>query len=129
LAACLGLGKTTIVRELAHQAGARHLRIDSMEQAIRDCAPDAAGFDEAGDRVAYAVAEDNFGSGGPSSPTRSIRYRFARDACLEVGRCAPTVALEIEIIGSDLRERQSESQPAKLPLPDLRPPTWDEVIS
>jgi predicted kinase len=48
-----------IARELARQIGAVHLRIDSIEQAIRDCSPDAAGLDEAGYRVAYPVAEDN----------------------------------------------------------------------
>jgi predicted kinase len=31
-----GTGKTTIARALAHQIGAVHLRIDSIEQAIRD---------------------------------------------------------------------------------------------
>ena len=31
-----GIGKTTIARELARQLGAIHVRIDSIEQAIRD---------------------------------------------------------------------------------------------
>ena len=31
-----GTGKTTIARELAHQTGAVYLRIDVIEQAIRD---------------------------------------------------------------------------------------------
>ncbi len=31
-----GTGKTTIARELARQLGAVHLRIDSIEQALRD---------------------------------------------------------------------------------------------
>ena len=31
-----GVGKTTIARELARQIGAVHVRIDSIEQAIRD---------------------------------------------------------------------------------------------
>ena len=31
-----GTGKTTIARELARQLGAEHLRIDSIEQAIRE---------------------------------------------------------------------------------------------
>ena len=49
-------GKTTIARELACQVGVMHLRIDSIEQAIRDCSPDAVGIDEAGYRVASVVA-------------------------------------------------------------------------
>ena len=31
-----GVGKTTIARELARQTAAVHIRIDSIEQAIRD---------------------------------------------------------------------------------------------
>ena len=31
-----GIGKTTIARELASQLGAIYVRIDSIEQAIRD---------------------------------------------------------------------------------------------
>jgi len=31
-----GVGKTTIAQELARQIGAMHVRIDSIEQAIRD---------------------------------------------------------------------------------------------
>lgn len=31
-----GVGKTTLARELALQIGAVHMRIDSIEQAIRD---------------------------------------------------------------------------------------------
>ena len=53
-----GSGKTTIARELARQLGATYLRIDSVEQAIRDSLADAR-LDDAGYRVGYAVAEDN----------------------------------------------------------------------
>ena len=34
-----GTGKTTIARELARQLGAIYVRIDSIEQAIRDSEP------------------------------------------------------------------------------------------
>jgi predicted kinase len=34
-----GVGKTTIAQEPARQIGAMHVRIESIEQAIRDCTP------------------------------------------------------------------------------------------
>jgi predicted kinase len=51
-----GVGKTAIARDLATALGALHLRIDSIEQALRN-----AGWNVAGEgySVAYAVAEDN----------------------------------------------------------------------
>ena len=50
-----GVGKTTIARELARQLGAVYLRIDSIEQAIRDCDKMNGPLDESGYCLAYAV--------------------------------------------------------------------------
>ena len=83
-----GTGKTTIARELARQIGAVHLRIDSIEQAIRDCSSGAAGLDEAGYRVGYAVAEDNLRIGRTVVADSVNPLQITRDAWLEVGRCA-----------------------------------------
>jgi predicted kinase len=51
-----GVGKTTVARELAAQIGAVHLRIDSIEQALRN---EGIQVEGEGYAVAYAVAEDN----------------------------------------------------------------------
>src|SRR5688572_6364417 len=51
-----GVGKTTIAMELARTIGAVHLRIDSIEQALRRAGSRVEGE---GYEVAYAVAEDN----------------------------------------------------------------------
>jgi predicted kinase len=56
------VGKTTFARELARQLGAVHLRIDSIEQAIRDSAGVTQPLNDVGDRVGYAVAEIIFPS-------------------------------------------------------------------
>ena len=55
-----GVGKTTIARELARVAGAVHLRIDSIEQTLRNAGLSVA---TEGYLVAYAVAEDNLRTG------------------------------------------------------------------
>jgi predicted kinase len=52
-------GKTTIAKELARQIGATYLRIDTIEQAIRDPTTMRQPITDEGYRVAYAVAEDN----------------------------------------------------------------------
>jgi len=54
-----GVGKTTVARELARRLGAVHVRIDSIEQAIRTCGMARGTLDDAGYRVGYAVAGDN----------------------------------------------------------------------
>ena len=54
-----GVGKTTIARALARVLGAVHIRIDSIELAIRESGVTVVSLDDAGYRVGYAVAEDN----------------------------------------------------------------------
>lgn len=51
-----GVGKTTIARHLARATGGIHLRIDSIEQALRNCGLDVT---NEGYVAGYAVAEDN----------------------------------------------------------------------
>ena len=51
-----GAGKTTIARDLAQQIDATHVRIDSIEQALRQSGVSVVAH---GYRVGYAVAEDN----------------------------------------------------------------------
>ena len=54
LAGLPGTGKTTIARELARLPGAVHVRIDSIEQAIRESGVVVASLDDAGYRAGYA---------------------------------------------------------------------------
>jgi AAA domain len=51
-----GVGKTTIARKLAVAIGAVHMRIDTIEQALRRSGVNVEGE---GYAVAYAVTEDN----------------------------------------------------------------------
>lgn len=124
-----GTGKTTIARELARHIGAIHLRIDSIEQAIRDCSPDAVGLDEAGYRVAYAVAEDNLRIGRTVVADSVNPLQVTRDAWLEVGRRTEAATMEIEVICSDSREHRSRVERRKPDIFGLRLPSWEQVIS
>jgi predicted kinase len=54
-----GVGKTAIARGMARLLGAIHIRIDSIELAIRESGVTALSLDDAGYRVGYAVAEEN----------------------------------------------------------------------
>jgi predicted kinase len=54
-----GSGKSSIARGLAKEIGAVWLRIDSIEQAIKESGVVPRAMDDVGYRAAYAVAQDN----------------------------------------------------------------------
>lgn len=121
-----GVGKTTIARELVWGAVALHLRIDTIEQALR-----AAGLEvkDEGYRVAYGVAEDNLRLGHVVIADSVNPWPLTREAWRSVAERAGVPSLDVEVICSDPFEhrRRVESR-----LPDIigqRLPTWQEVLA
>jgi predicted kinase len=124
-----GTGKTTIARELARQIGAVYVRIDSIEVAIRECAPAVPPLKEAGYRVAYALAEDNLALGRTVVADSVNPLPITRDGWIEVGRRTRANTLEVEVVCSDSNEHRSRVEERNADIPGLRLPTWKEVLS
>src|ERR1017187_3219977 len=89
-----GTGKTAIAQHLARELGAVYLRIDSMEQAIRDTDVISKSLDDAGYRVGYAVAEDNLRLGNTVVADSVNPLRLTRDAWTSVAERARAQATE-----------------------------------
>ena len=120
-----GVGKTAISRELARAIGAVHLRIDSIEQAMR-----AAGWrvEGQGYEVAHAVAEDNLALGRTVIADCVNPWPLTREAWRLVGERAGVRVVEVEMVCSDVAEhrRRVESR-----VPDIEGhelPTWKDVV-
>jgi predicted kinase len=124
-----GTGKTAIARELAREIGAMHLRIDSIEQAIRSSAAVSQSPNDAGYRVGYAIAEDNLRIGRTVIADSVNPLRLTRDAWVEVANRAQVSAIEIEVQCSDADEHRRRVETRVTDIPRLRLPTWKEVIS
>lgn len=123
-----GTGKTAIARDLARQLGAVYLRIDSIEQAIRDLRA-ASTLDDAGYRIGYAVAEDNLRLGRTVVADSVNPLKLTRDAWTVVASRVPVSAVEIEVICSDPNEHRRRVEARATDISGLRLPTWEEVIS
>lgn len=96
-----GAGKTTIARELARAVGAMHIRIDSIELAIRHSSLGGGPMDDAGYRVGYAVAEDNLRLGRIVIADSVNPWPITRDAWIAVAARAGVRAVEVEPVCSD----------------------------
>jgi predicted kinase len=79
-----GTGKTTLARELARKLGAVHIRIDSIEQALRDAGTPSGSMNDAGYRVGYSIAFDNLRLGRRVIADSVNPLPVTRDAWLEV---------------------------------------------
>jgi predicted kinase len=124
-----GVGKTTIARELARRLGAVHLRIDTIEQAIRSARGAGEDIGEEGYRVAYAVAEDNLRIGRIVIADSVNPIQITRDAWLSVASRAHVPALEVEIQCSDREEHRRRVEERTGDIAGHRLPTWSDVTA
>jgi predicted kinase len=121
-----GVGKTTIARESARRLGAFHVRIDSIEQALREagCAVEGEGY-----AVGYAVAGDNLRIGRVVIADSVNPWPLTREAWRAVAAEAGVPAVEVEIVCSDLSEHRRRIDERTPDIPGHRLPTWGEVMA
>lgn len=111
-----GTGKTAIARELARQLGAVYLRVDSIEQALRNSQLLSGPLNDMGYRVGYALAEDNLCLGHTVIADSVNPLKLTRDAWIAVANRAKARAIEVEITCSDLEQHRARVETR---LPDI----------
>jgi predicted kinase len=120
-----GTGKTTLARQLARELRAVHLRIDTIEQALRKTTGDANGPE--GYVVAYRIAADNLRLGSSVVADSVNPLQITRTAWRDVATQCNVPFVEIEVICSDLAEHRVRIESRSRDIAGLRLPTWDEV--
>ena len=122
-----GVGKSTVARELARHIGAVFVRIDSIEFALRQSGRMPGAMEDAGYRVAYAVAEDNLRAGLVVVADCVNPIQLTRDAWRAVAQRAGVRLIDVEVVCSDAAEhrRRVETRPIEFPGRTL---TWQEVV-
>lgn len=123
-----GSGKSSIARELARETGAFWLRIDSIEQAIRASALAPGSVDDAGYRVAYAIAEDNLRLGRDVIGDSVNGWLVTRNAWRAAATRAGARIVEVETICSDLAEHRRRVETRASEVAGLVLPHWQAVI-
>ncbi|WP_230532189.1 AAA family ATPase [Microvirga roseola] len=124
-----GVGKTTLARALSQHLHATHIRVDTIEQAIKASGMLKADVGPAGYMVAYAVAEDNL-RGGKMVVADSVNpLKVTRDAWRSVAERTSSVVVEVEIVRSDRDDHQRIVTTRTSDIEGLIPPTWDDVVT
>ncbi len=118
-------GKTGLATRLARAIGAVHVRIDSIEQALRNSRVTVSGPE--GYVVAYAVAEDNLRLGHTVIADSVNPVEETRSAWREVARRAGKQHIEIEIVCSDREEHRSRVESRVADIAGHQLPTWRQV--
>ena len=121
------VGKTAIATRLARDIEAVHLRIDSIEQALRRSNIRVAGPE--GYVVAYAIAEDNLRLGRTVIADSVNPVESTRIAWRKVARRAGKRCIEIEIVCSDQAEHRRRVETRVADIDGHRLPAWQEVRS
>jgi predicted kinase len=124
-----GTGKSTVARKLAGRISAVWLRIDTIEQAIRDWGAAAGAIDDAGYRAAYGVAADNLQVGLSVIADCVNDCKLARDAWRDVGLKAGARVVEVEIICGDPLEHRRRVEERAVEVSGLVLPAWEEIIA
>ena len=120
-----GVGKTTIARELATAMDAVYVRIDSIEQALRN-----AGWKvkREGYSVAHAVSEDNLQLGRHVVADCVNPWPLTRSEWLAVANRAGVRAVNVEVVCSDIDEHRRRVESRSPDITGHSLPTWSEVV-
>lgn len=123
-----GTGKTTIARALASRLGAFHLRIDTIEQALRRAGNLGDDIGPLGYVVAYRLAEDNLRLGNTVIADSVNPIQITRGAWRATAERAGAPLVEVEVVCSDPAEHRRRVETRRADIDGFRLPTWAEVL-
>lgn len=119
-------GKSTIGKMLASWTGSAYLRIDTVEQGLRDlCNYHVQGE---GYRLSYRIASDILRVGGSVVADSCNPWDLTRREWRGVAKAAGADFIDIEVVCSDKIEHRHRVEERKSDIENLRLPNWQEVL-
>lgn len=121
-----GVGKSTLAAALARRVGAVNLRIDTIEQALRNVGLTVSGPE--GYLVARDLAEDNLRIGHTVLVDSVNPLAITRDYWRETAARLTVELVEIEVVCSDRRLHRERVESRVADIPGHVLPTWQQVL-
>jgi predicted kinase len=123
-----GTGKTTIARTLATHLNATWLRIDTIEQTIRNAGVLARDVGRSGYLVANELALNNLRPGHIVIVDCVNPVSESRQAWSDIAARKGTTLLNLEVTCSDKQEHRRRVELRQSDIAGLTPPTWQSVL-
>jgi predicted kinase len=121
-------GKSTLAQELARKINATFVRIDTVEQGLRDiCKYNVQGGE--GYELSHLIAKDNLRVGNSVIADSVNPWALTRRAWNEVAKSVDANFVNIEVICSDQNEHKRRVETRNVGIENLKPPTWEEVLN
>ena len=122
-----GTGKSSLAKELSKNIGATYLRIDTVEQGLRDlCNLSVEGE---GYRLSYRIASDNLKIGQSVIADSCNPIDLTRKEWNSVATEANANSINIEIICTDTNEHKNRVETRKTDIIGLELPSWNKVVN
>lgn len=121
-----GTGKTTLAKMLAGSKHAVYIRIDTIEQGLRDLC--SLNVQEEGYLLAHKIAHDNLIIGINAIADSVNPWTLTRKKYQDVAKNSNARAIDIEIICSNKIEHRNRIENRNADIANLCLPTWNEVI-
>lgn len=118
-------GKTTLAQQLAKKTNAVYLRIDTVEQGLRDVCNIVVRGE--GYRLTYRIAADNLRLGHNVVADSCNPIQLTRDEWQETAEKNGAKFINIEILCSDKDEHRNRIEERTNEIENLKLPTWNEV--
>ena len=120
-----GSGKTSLAQRAARHLRCAYLRIDTIEQGLRELL--STNVEGEGYRLAYRIASDNLCVGTSVVADSCNPLELTRREGEQVAREAGAHYLNIEVICSDTHEHRQRVEARAPGIPGMKLPSWVEV--
>ncbi|MGC1001903.1 AAA family ATPase [Pantoea agglomerans] len=123
-----GCGKSTIAKMLSEKLKAVYLRVDTVEQALRNSSAAFRDIGPEGYFILYELARDNLRLGSTVITDSVNDLNLVRDSFRDIALSSGVPFLEIEILCSDPEQHRARVENRISDIPGLKVPDWQAVV-
>lgn len=121
-----GTGKSELSKYLSEITGAMYLRIDTIEQALKNNG--ISNIHDEGYKVAASIASENLKLGQSVVADSTNPVNESRELWRNAATSSSSQFIEIEITCSDLLEHKQRIETRVSDIQELKLPTWESVV-